>query len=173
MTLSSPTAKSFVLNAQIGHSYKVYVRAHAGADYESTQKVSPAFKPTLVQDSDARVKYAKRWTGRSVNGTSAKAIKFTGDASGAVTMKIKATQFAWVTSAASNRGSARVYIDGKLITGVNAFGVDSDAAHRVRQELCVGGHAHDPDREQCDEGPSLRRLRRPRNFLGRFPRRDL
>lgn len=99
----------------------MFVKAHAGDDYVSTVKVSAPFKPTLVQENDTRLKYAKRWTAKAWNTSSGHAIRYTGDAAGSVALTVTGQRFAWVTSPASNRGSARVYIDGKLITGVNTY----------------------------------------------------
>jgi hypothetical protein len=131
VSLSSATATSFTLNAQVGHAYRVYVTAHAGDDYVSTPRASAPFAPTLVQDNDARLKFWKRWTGKAWNTSSGKSFKYTGDSGGAVTLTATGQRFAWVTSPASNRGSARVYIDGKLITGVNTYSPTSQVQRIV------------------------------------------
>ncbi len=80
---------------------------------------SAASSPRLVQDSSSRISYRRTWTKESSNRFLGRPAKVGKVAGASATIVSSSTSVSFVTTMASNRGWARVYVNGHLVARVN------------------------------------------------------
>jgi hypothetical protein len=109
---------------------------------------------TDFQDGNARIAYTRAWkrasAPRAFGGTTHIATK----AGAYATLRFTGREVAWVATRAANRGTARVYLDGKLAATVNLHSASAvhkrlvfahlwsaDGAHTIKI-VCAGTAGH-------------------------------
>ena len=81
--------------------------------------MSSVISPRLVQNTSSAIAYRKTWTKHSLAAFSAGSAKYSKVAGAYATVVSTGTSFSFVTTKASNRGWARIYVNGKLVARVN------------------------------------------------------
>jgi hypothetical protein len=115
----------------------------------------PAVILSAFQDGNARIAYTRAWTRAAAPKAWGGGVHLVSKAGASATLKFTGRQVAWVATRTANRGSARVYLDGKLAGTVNlhsatpihrrlvfAHAWKTDAVHTIKI-VCAGtaGHA--------------------------------
>ena len=153
VALSSETATQLTLDAQIGHTYRVRVRANAD-DLVGAWKYSATFTPTVIEESNTKVSYSSGWSGKGAANASAAKVKRSSTKGNTATLTATGRSFAWVASKAPSRGSAQLYVDGNLKATINthansgssqqvvySVNFGSSASHKIRiVNLATSGH---------------------------------
>jgi hypothetical protein len=139
VALSSETATQFTLDAQIGHPYRVRVRANAD-DLVGAWKYSATFTPTLIEESNGKVSYSGSWSGHGAANASSARVKLSSAKGNTATLTATGRNFAWVATKATSRGSAQVYVDGKLKTTINTH-ANSVSSQQVVYVINFGSSA--------------------------------
>jgi hypothetical protein len=102
-----------------GHSYRFEVRARDKAGNLGGWKIGSTLKPALTQQTSTAVHFSgssATATSSSYSGGSERHLAATG---ASVTYTTSARALSFVTTKASNRGTARIYVDGVLAATVN------------------------------------------------------
>ncbi len=156
LSLSSETATSRAITLKPSATVRHYrVRATDCVGNTSNWSTSQPVILTDFQDGNARIAYTRAWKRASASRAFGGTIHMTSKAGAYSTLKFTGREVAWVATRAANRGSARVYLDGKLAATVNlrsasamhkrivfAHVWSADAAHTIKI-VCSGtaGHA--------------------------------
>jgi hypothetical protein len=126
--VSSPTGTSATVNLNPGHSYKFEVRATDNAGNVSGYKAGAQFTLTAFQETAGAITYTSGWTQQAVTGAYGGSVKFATVAGKKATLAFTGSQVAWVSTIASNRGSATASLDGGVATTVNTHGTATKPA---------------------------------------------
>ncbi len=115
----------------------------------------PSVRLTAFQDGNAGIRYTAGWARGNAPDAYGDTVHSTGRTGAAATFKFTGRQVAWVATRRANRGTAHVYLDGKLVANVNlhsatavhrrivfAHAWATDGAHTIKI-VCAGtaGHA--------------------------------
>jgi hypothetical protein len=155
VSLASKTAttKSVSLAAATTHRYRVSATDCVANASSFVQ--GPPVALTAFQDSSSGIAYTRAWSRASAAKAYGGTIHLTSKAGAFATRTFTARQVAWVATRTATRGSARVYLDGKLAGTVDlhsatamhrrivfAHAWASDAVHTIKI-VCAGtpGHA--------------------------------
>ena len=79
----------------------------------------PTFMPRIAQETGSGVTFAGTWSRSTISSASGGGTRFATAAGASVTYSFVGSSIGWVSYRDSKRGSAQVYIDGKLIRTVN------------------------------------------------------
>jgi hypothetical protein len=128
--IGTTTGTSFGWAIQPGHTYRFEVRARDKAGNVSAWKIGSTLRPALVQQTSGSV----RFSGPSVttryapySGGTQRHLAAAG-ASVTYTTTARSLSFVTTVSGSGNRGSAKVYVDGVLVTTIDLSG--SSTAYR-------------------------------------------
>ena len=102
-----------------GHSYRYEVRAHDKAGNVGGWAAGITVKSSLLQQSSTAIAYHGTWTTSSSSLYSGGSLRYATASWAYASLTTSARGLAFVTTRGPNRGSARIYIDGVLITTVN------------------------------------------------------
>ena len=128
VSLGSPTATSITQTLAPGHSYQYQVRATDHANNTSAFVAFGAFKLNLVQENGAGVTYSAGWTRQALAGSSGGSVDFSTAAGKTAKFPLKAKEFAWVSTKATNRGIGSVKFDSTAAVNVDTKGSSTSAA---------------------------------------------
>jgi hypothetical protein len=120
--VASPTAKSVTEHLRPGHSYKFEVRATDNAGNVSFFTAGSKFTLTAFQETSHAITYTTGWTHHAVAGAYGGAVDFATAFGKTARFSFTGKQVAWVSTIASNRGSAKASLDGHAATTVNTHG---------------------------------------------------
>ena len=150
--ISAPFAKPGVTPSP--DAYRFQVRATDCSDNESAFVPGPPTVLTAFQDGSRSIRYSGRWSGARVADSYGGSIRSTSTPGASASLRFRGRELVWVASRASNRGVARVYIDGRLVRSLNlqARGVAhrrgvftrawaSDGVHSVKL-VCAASAGH-------------------------------
>lgn len=129
--VASPTAASITENLKPGHSYQFEVRAIDNAGNASGFIAGSKFTLTAYQETSKAITYTTGWTHQAVTGAYGGSVKFATVAGKKATFSFTGKQVAWVSTIASNRGSATASLDGGAATTVNTHGTATNPARVV------------------------------------------
>jgi hypothetical protein len=153
LAAKTATTESVSLQPATTHTYRV--KATDCVANASSFAQGPAVALTAFQDSRSGIAYTRAWSRAAAAKAYGGTIHSTSKAGAFATRTFTARQVAWVATRTATRGSARVYLDGKLAGTVNlhsatamhrrlvfAHAWASDAKHTIKI-VCVGtpGHA--------------------------------
>ena len=154
--LANKMATSRAVSLAPSASTRVYqVRATDCVGNASTFKPGSSTRLTAFQDGNAAIHYAGGWTRSGAPLAYGNTVHTTTHKGASATLKFTGRQVAYVATRRSNRGTAHVYIDGKLVANVNlhnatqmhrrivfAHSWTTDGAHTIKV-VCAGtaGHA--------------------------------
>jgi hypothetical protein len=154
--LANPMATSRAVSLAPSADTRVYqVRATDCVDNASAFKLGASMRLTAFQDGNAAIHYAGGWTRSNAPLAYGNTIHTTTHKGASATLKFTGRQVAYVATRRANRGTAHVYIDGKLAANVNLHNGTqmhrrivftrswpTDGAHTIKV-VCAGtaGHA--------------------------------
>lgn len=155
LALASKTATSRAITLQPSATVRHYrVRATDCVGNQSSFTTSRPVILTSFQDSNARIAYTRAWKRASAAKAYGGTIHTVSKAGAFATLTFTGREVAWVATRAANRGTARVYLDGKLAATVNLHGAtavhkrivfahvwSADAAHTIKI-VCAGTAGH-------------------------------
>ncbi len=147
------TTKAVSLAPATTHHYRVSATDCVG----NASAFSPGSAVILsaFQDGNARITYTRAWAHAAAPKAWGGGVHLVGKAGASATLRFTGRDVAWVASRTTTRGSARVYLDGKLAGIVNlhsatpihrrlvfAHAWKADAVHTIKI-VCAGtaGHA--------------------------------
>ena len=140
--VSSPATAKATVNLNPGHSYKFEVRATDKAGNVSGFTAGSAFSLTAYQETASNITYTSGWTLQAVTGAYGGSVKFATLSGQKATLSFTGSQVAWVSTIASNRGSASVSIDGGAAATVSTHGTTTKPAMVVfTKTLTAGSHS--------------------------------
>jgi hypothetical protein len=119
------------VNLNPGHTCNFEVRATDNAGNVGLFQAGSQFTLTAVQETAGSITYTTGWTHQAVTGAYGGSVKFATVAGKKATLSFTGKQVAWVSTIASNRGSAKVSLDGGAATTVNTHGTATKPARVV------------------------------------------
>jgi hypothetical protein len=155
VSLATKTATTKAVSLQPATTHRYRVSATDCVANASAFVPGPAVALVAFQDSNAGIAYTRAWARASAPKAYGGTVHLVSKAGAYATRTFTGRQVAWVASRTSTRGSARVYLDGKLAGIVDlhsataihrrivfAHAWASDAVHTIKI-VCVGtaGHA--------------------------------
>jgi hypothetical protein len=126
-TISLPKAKTTTITRQlgIGTSYRFRVRATDKAGNVGAWDYGPAFTPRAVSESSGTITYTKAWTIDPDPTALGAKLAESGVANATARYTFRGRDVAWLAERGPGHGTAKVYVDGKLIKVVDLeAGVD-------------------------------------------------
>lgn len=155
LSVSSATATSRAIALKPSATVRHYrVRATDCVGNQSSFAVGPSVILTGFQDGNSRIAYTRAWTRASAAKAYGGTIHTVRKAGAYATLKFTGREVAWVATRAANRGTARVYLDGKLAATVNLHSASAvhkrlvfahlwsaDATHTIKV-VCAGTAGH-------------------------------
>jgi hypothetical protein len=121
VTLSSAKATSYIFDATVGSTYVFSVTATDALNRTSDAVSSESFTPALAQEADGSISYSGIWSSSALAGATDGQVTMTNKALASATITTGARGIAWVATRGKTRGSAKVYVDGKLRATVNLY----------------------------------------------------
>ena len=136
------TGRSMTVLVSAGHAYRFRVLAIDRAGNGSALIYSPTMKVLAFQDSSASVRYSTGWaksTWASYYGGTA---RITVKRSATATLTFVGRSVSWLGALGPTRGSAQVFVDGRLIATVSQYSTTGVARRLVfaRNWTTVGTH---------------------------------
>ncbi len=102
----------------------------------------PSSTLTAFQNSNTTVKYAGAWNTSNVAGTYGGSIRSTSAANASASLTFTGREVVWVASKASNRGVAKVFIDGVQVGTVNTYSTTTIRRRAVFTRAFASGGQH-------------------------------
>jgi hypothetical protein len=102
-----------------GKNYRFRVRAHDKAGNVGAWATGPTLHPKLVQQTGSGVSWRKAWSSDSATAFSAGSVRRSTTAGATAAYRFSGRSVGFVTTYGPDRGSVKVYIDGKYVTTVN------------------------------------------------------
>jgi hypothetical protein len=134
--IGTPTGKSMKVNLAPGHSYQFAVDAFDNAGNFSPFLFSTTSTVRVFQQNSSFITYSNGWTTGTVGSGQ---VKFATAAGKTARLNVNGSQFAWVSTKGSNRGSAAVSLDGGSTTTVNTHAAVLKAAVLVYTKVTTSG----------------------------------
>jgi hypothetical protein len=129
ISIASKTATSLPISVLPGTTTRRYrVLATDCVGNVSTPQQGPSVRLTSFQDGTGAIAYTRAWARASAPKAYGGTVHMVSKAGAYATRTFTGRQVAWVASRTSTRGSARVYLDGKLAGTVNLH--SATAVHR-------------------------------------------
>ena len=130
--IGSPTGKKMTVNLAPGHTYTFAVGAFDQAGNFSGYAFSLASTVRVFQQNSSFITYSNGWTASG-------AVKYATAAGKTATLNVNGSQFAWVSTKGSNRGSASVTLDGGTAATVNTYAAALKSAVLVYTKVAPSG----------------------------------
>jgi hypothetical protein len=121
VNLRSATTTAVNQSLIIGDIYAYRVRAADGQANASAWVYDRPFKPLLKQQGNTSVKYGGAWTTVYTRSASGGSLRYSRRAGAYARYTFSGSSIAWVAFRGSNRGSAKVYIDGVYKTTISLY----------------------------------------------------
>jgi hypothetical protein len=137
--IASPTGTSITENLNPGHSYQFKVRATDNAGNVSGYTAGAKFSLTAYQETSGSITYSTGWTHQAVTGAYGGSVDYATVAGKTAKFSFTGSQVAWVSTIASNRGSASVSLDGGTATTVSTNGTTTKPAMVVFTKIVPAG----------------------------------
>jgi len=155
VSLASKTSTSMAISVLPGTTTRRYqLQATDCVGNVSSFVQGPSVRLTAFQDGNKAIAYTQAWSGAGAPKAYGGSLHMTSKAGAQATLRFTGRQAAWVASRTSTRGSARVFIDGKLAGTVNlhsavamhkrivfAHAWTADGAHTIKI-VCNGTAGH-------------------------------
>jgi hypothetical protein len=117
--LGGTSFHSWTILAASGHTYRFRVYAVDRASNASLSIYSAIVRVAVYQDSNAAVHFSSGWHQAASVSYYGGTARYTTVPNAAASLTFTGRSVAWTAVLATNRGSARVYVDGHLIATVN------------------------------------------------------
>ncbi len=102
-----------------GTSFQHQVRAVDRAGNVSDDEAGPRVRSTLYSEGTSLATYSGRWLTARPSSALGDRVRYSTRSGASVTVRFNGRGIGWVSTLASNRGRARVYVDGALISTVD------------------------------------------------------
>jgi len=112
---------SLALTLAPGHAYRFEVRAHDRAGNIGGWVAGSTIRPGLVQESSPTLKFGGSWLASADARYSGGSVRWAVASGATLTATFTGRAVAWVSTRDSDRGAARVYVDGVLVATVNTW----------------------------------------------------
>jgi len=112
---------SLALTLAPGHAYRFEVRAHDRAGNIGGWVAGSTIRPGLVQESSTTLKFGGSWLASADARYSGGSVRWAVASGATLTATFTGRAVAWVSTRDSDRGAARVYVDGVLVATVNTW----------------------------------------------------
>lgn len=121
VSLSSPTTTSATVAVATGKTYRFRVRATDGASNVGPWTTGAAGKVNLFEEDAAGVSYSSGWARKSLSGSTGGKVRKSTTAGATAMLSFVGTGAGFVTTLGSNRGKAKVWLDGVLVTTLDLY----------------------------------------------------
>jgi subtilisin family serine protease len=121
----APGTRSIDRTFLTGHTYDVRVRAKDAAGNWSPWALRSGTSLAVVQDTSSSLVRTGTWRQVSGDRYSGGTLIYARSAGASVSRTFTGRAIAWVSTLASSRGSARIYIDGTLVRTVSLYRADT------------------------------------------------
>ncbi|MEO8272532.1 MAG: glycosyl hydrolase family 18 protein [Chloroflexota bacterium] len=125
------TAKTLAATLTPGHSYRFSVRARDNAGNVGSWVAGPVVRPYLPQESSTAITWKGSWARAPWAVYSGGSVRYASAAGASATYSFTGRAIAWVTTAHSSRGAAKIYLDGVLVATVNTYAASTTIVRRV------------------------------------------
>jgi hypothetical protein len=115
------TSAAYNVTLTVGHRYRYQVRGRDNAGHIGPWHAGATVKPAVTQNSSTSVKYSGTWSTTYSSVYLGGSARYASGAGASASYTFTGRSIAFVTSRGSNRGSARIYVDGALISTVNLY----------------------------------------------------
>jgi hypothetical protein len=106
-------------NLSVGHSYRFEVRSRDNAGNVGPWMAGATVTPAITQQTSTAVKYTGAWSTATSSSYLGGSVKYATGAGASASYTFTGRSIAFMTTRASGRGTARIYIDGVLASTVN------------------------------------------------------
>ncbi|HET9853174.1 MAG TPA: trypsin-like serine protease [Candidatus Limnocylindrales bacterium] len=113
------TAALYNTWAASGHVYRFQVRARDWADNVGPWMAGPALRMGSLEQTSPKIAYSGTWRTNTGSGYSGGSIRYASTAGRSASYTFTGRGIAWVAARGPTRGSAKVYIDGKLAATIS------------------------------------------------------
>lgn len=120
-TIGSPSRASFSTFAAPSATFRFRVRAVDWDGNWSAYLGGPIVSSRLIQQTSTVVHYGKTWSSQSNSGFSGGSAKYAKAAGAYATMTFSGRSVTWVSTRGTDRGKARVYVDGSLVATIDLY----------------------------------------------------
>lgn len=117
----SATATSVVRLLTPGNAYRFRVRAVDDAGNPSAWAYGPSFTLDGYQESDAALSYAGAWRTAALGDAYGGGVRYSATVAESVRLAFTGRNVAWVAAAGPDRGTAEVFVDGRLVRTVDLY----------------------------------------------------
>ncbi|MBZ5629397.1 MAG: tandem-95 repeat protein [Acidobacteriia bacterium] len=131
---ASTLSKTFSLT--FGAVSKFQVRATDGASNVSAWAAGPNVTASAQQETASAIAYSANWSSNSLTNAFGRTVKRATTAGSTATFTFQGTNFAWLSTKASDRGQADVYLDGVKVATVDLYA--SSTTYRVYAYVANG-----------------------------------
>jgi hypothetical protein len=127
------TSKTTTFNktAAPGHTYRFEVTATDNAGNTSAAKAGVTYTLSLIQENSASIKYTTGWTRQALTGSSGGYVDYATVKGKTATLSFTGLQVGWISTEASNRGSATVKLDSGTAQTINTHTTVTNDAYVV------------------------------------------
>lgn len=130
-----------------GHTYQFRVRARDRAQNWSRWKEGPEFKVLHFQESHGAIAYTGSWQRVALEGAYGGEVTYSTTPGNRASFAFTGRNVAWVAPKGTNRGQARVYVDGTLVKTVDLYSSSSLARRVVFSRYWRSSSSHTLDIE--------------------------
>lgn len=119
--LAQPLSLSATLQLAPGPTYRFAVDALDNAGNVSPKVAGGLIRQLVIQENGPGVAYSGSWVRRTGSDYHGGAIRSTGSAQARAALTFSGSDVAWVATRGPTSGSARVYLDGRLVATINLY----------------------------------------------------
>jgi hypothetical protein len=137
---ATTTTASTVLKLAPGNNYQFEVTGTDNAGNTSAKSAGPVYKLSLYQENSTAITYSTGWKRQTVSGANGGSVDYATAAGKTATLSFNGFQVAWMTTEATNRGSASVKLDSGTATTVSTHASSTKTAWIVDVAQGAGGN---------------------------------
>jgi len=116
---TSLTSASYSANLSAGHTYRFEVRGRDNAGNLGPWRAGATVTPGVIQQTSGSVRYTGTWSTATSSSYLGGSVKYANRAGASASFTFTGRSIAYLTTRASGRGAARIYVDGVLVTTLN------------------------------------------------------
>ena len=118
---SYATSASFSTLLPVGHTYRFQVRGRDNAGNAGPWRPGTTIEPRITQQTSPSMTYAGTWATSTSSSYSGGTVRYASKAGASATYRFTGRSIAFLSTRASARGSARIYVDGVLVSTVSLY----------------------------------------------------
>lgn len=129
--LASATSTTATPQLAPGHTYRFRARAVDRAGNWSGWAEGASFRLSAIQETSTAVRYTGTWRNEAISSAYGGTRKYATAAGATARTTFSGRQVAWVANRSTDRGQARVYLDGVLIKTIDLYAPSAQARQVV------------------------------------------